>query len=409
MDFKLKWCCNFDSLSPSLIFGVAGVTTISIVGGVHLLFARLLKLMQKERERRKHLCMTGVVIRSYRGVSAVEVRSDLSIPKILSEDEVLIKVVAAGLDTMDLMVTWGHGKSLRSYLRQNNEHVDDDCIVLGRECSGIVLEAGTSVTTVSKGDEVWAVSAYCLEGLMAEYVVVKENQVALKPRNITFEEAASLPYTAIQVCNAVMDQASLTPQSIHNKRILVLTGNSPIGLFGIQLLKSWGGDVTTVVPTAGLPMAHLLGANDVIVYSVTDFEEELRKRRKFDIIINAIGTIIHQLCIEISSPGGKVITFTTTPTLTDRFQLMAGTFYSIVVQMIAYFKKFKLGMGSSFWWDNFLYDKIYLVNTATFVEEKKIFPIVEKVWNIEEAVSAFYQLAQYENVGKNVIRISSDY
>lgn len=60
----------------------------------------------------------------------------------------------------------------------------------------------------------------------------------------------------------------------------MMTGNSPIGLFGIQLLKSWGGVVTTAVPTTGLPMAHLLGADDVVTYSVTDFEAELRKRKK---------------------------------------------------------------------------------------------------------------------------------
>ncbi|GFY76636.1 hypothetical protein TNIN_232031 [Trichonephila inaurata madagascariensis] len=154
-------------------------------------------------------------------------------------------------------------------------------IILGRECSGIVLKTGKSVTCVTKGDEVWAVSAYCLEGLMAEYVVVKDTQVTLKPQNLTFEEAASLPYTSIQVCNAVLNQASLNSKSTKGKRILLITGNSPVGLFAMQLLKSWGGDVTTAVPTAGLPMCHELGAEDVIVYSVTDFETELRNRKRF--------------------------------------------------------------------------------------------------------------------------------
>lgn len=65
---------------------------------------------------------------------------------------------------------------------------------------------------------------------------------------------------------------------------------------------------------------------------------------RFDIIINGIGTIIHQLCVDITSPGGKVVTFTTTPTLTDKFQLIFGSLLSIVVQMMAWFKKV---LGSS--------------------------------------------------------------
>ncbi|GFY28392.1 reticulon-4-interacting protein 1 homolog, mitochondrial [Trichonephila clavipes] len=211
----------------------------------------------------------------------LEVRADLPVPKILYEDEVLLKVIAAGVDNMDLLVTKGHGRAIRSHLRRNNGHIEDhSMIILGRECSGIVLKTGKNVTCVTKGDEVWAVSAYCLEGLMAEYVVVKDTQVALKPQNLTFEEAASLPYTSIQVCNALLNQASLNSKSAKGKRILLITGNSPVGLFAMQLLKSWGGVVTTAVPTAGLPMCHELGADDVIVYSVTDFETELRNRKR---------------------------------------------------------------------------------------------------------------------------------
>ncbi|GIY04613.1 reticulon-4-interacting protein 1 homolog, mitochondrial [Caerostris extrusa] len=254
---------------------------------------------------------------------SIEVRTDLPIPKILKENEVLIKVIAAGLDNIDLLVTKGYGRCIRSHIRENNEHIQDEStIIMGRECSGIVLNIGKDVTTVSKGDEVWAVSAYCLEGLMAEYVVIKENQVALKPKNLTFEAAASMPYTAIQACNALL-KASLNSKSTKGKRILLVTGNSPVGLFAMQLLKSWGGDVTTAVPTAGLPMCHELGADDVIVYTVTDFETELRKRK------------------------------------------------TMMLQVVAWIKKLKQGMLTNFWWDNFSYDKEYLYMTSIFVEEEK--------------------------------------
>ncbi|CAL1298673.1 unnamed protein product [Larinioides sclopetarius] len=242
---------------------------------------------------------------------------------------------------------------------------------------------------------------------MAEYVVVKESQVALKPRNLTFEEAASLPYTAIQVCNALLNQANLNSKSAKGKRILLLTGNSPVGLFTMQLLKAWGGDITTAVPTAGLPMCHELGADDVIVYTVTNFEAELKKRRRFDVILNAAGTILHRLCVDISSPGGKVITFTTTPVLSDKFDVMIGSCLAVVLQVVAWIKKLKKGMLTNFWWDNFSYDREYLVKTSAFVEEGKISPIIETVYDIDDAVFAFQQLGRFDNVGKNVLRISS--
>ncbi|GFR10669.1 reticulon-4-interacting protein 1 homolog, mitochondrial [Trichonephila clavata] len=405
MDFHWRITC-LEALSPSLIFGLAGVATISAISGLHMLCSRTLKMLH-ESKRRNTPRMKGVVIRSYGGISSVEVRADLPVPKILHEDEVLLKVIAAGVDNMDLLVTKGYGRAMRSHLRRNNDHIEDDSmIILGRECSGIVLSTGKNVTCVMKGDEVWVVSAYCLEGLMAEYVVVKDTQVALKPKNLTFEEAASLPYTSIQVCNALLNQASLNSKSAKGKRILLITGNSPVGLFAMQLLKSWGGDVTTAVPTAGLPMCHELGADDVVVYSVTDFETELRKRKRFDIVLNAIGTIIHQLCVDISSPGGKVITFTTTPILSDKFDVLLGSCLAGLLQIIAWIKKLKQGMLTNFWWDNFLYDREYLVKTSAFVEEGKISPVIESVYELDDAVVAFQQLAKYENIGKNVLRIS---
>ncbi|GFY75517.1 uncharacterized protein TNIN_242191 [Trichonephila inaurata madagascariensis] len=141
----------------------------------------------------------------------------------------------------------------------------------------------------------------------------------------------------------------------------------------------------------------------------------------FDIILNAIGTIIHQLCVDISSPGGKVITFTTTPILSDKFDVLWGSCLAGLLQIIAWIKKthlekifestywifqLKQGMLTNFWWDNFSYDRKYLVKTSAFVEEGKISPIIERVYELDDAVVAFQQLAKYENVGKNVLRIS---
>ncbi|CAL1298672.1 unnamed protein product [Larinioides sclopetarius] len=235
MDFKLLMNFCSDFFSPSVLFGMAGVATISLVGGLDLFFTHTARLMQLERKRRRVPHMKGVVIRSYGGLSSIEVRKDLPIPKILNGDEVLIQVISAGLDNMDLLVTRGYGRAIRTHLRQHNEHVEDESIILGRECAGIVLKTGKEVTCVSKGDEVWAVSPYCYEGLMAEYVVVKESQVALKPRNLTFEEAASLPYTAIQVCNALLNQANLNSKSAKGKRSLLSFQLNRFFLFNIWI------------------------------------------------------------------------------------------------------------------------------------------------------------------------------
>ncbi|XP_054708222.1 reticulon-4-interacting protein 1 homolog, mitochondrial-like isoform X2 [Uloborus diversus] len=359
-----------------------------------------------QKRKRKKQYMKAVVIRSYSGVSSIEVRNDLSVPRVLEKNEVLIKVIAASFNDIDLKITRGYGRAIRSHLRKYNRHANDEStIILGRECAGIVLDAGTEVETVCKGDEVWAFSAYCMEGLMAEYVVVTEDRVTIKPKNLTFEEAASLPFTAIQVWNAVSHQAQLSSTSASGKRVLVHAGNSAVGLFAMQLLKSWDADVTTTVPTAGLPMCHELGANDIIVYTVTDFETELRKRQRFELVINTIGSVIHDLCVDICRPGGKIITFVTTPILSDKFGVFTGSLFALSVQAIAWIKKIKHGIFQ-FRWDNLSYDKEYLLRTVQLAEDRKVLPIIERTYEINDAVSGFHQLAQFENVGKMVLRLS---
>ncbi|KFM66537.1 Reticulon-4-interacting protein 1-like protein, mitochondrial, partial [Stegodyphus mimosarum] len=408
MNIQQSLNCYSNILSPSFLCGIAGVVTISVVSNLHVILSRKLKNVYDKRRRKKQLCMKGIGIKSYNGISSVEIRSDLPIPKIVSEDDVLIKVIAAGFDEMDLKIASGYGKSIRSHLEKNSLHAKSDSfIILGRECAGIVLDVGSNVESVAKGDEVWAVAAYCLDGLMAEYVVVKEDQVALKPSNISFEEAASIPYSAIQVWNALVTQANLNPSTAKGKRVLVHAGNSPISLFAIQLLKSWRSYVTTTVPTAGLPMSHVLNVDDVIVYTVMDFEAELRKRKRFDIILNTVGTIIHQLCVDICSEGGTVITFVSTPILSDIYGVFLGSLLALGLQVVAWVKKMKNSAYSQFWWDNFSYDKKCLNKTSALIEEEKIHPIVERIYDMDDALSGFQQLAQYENVGKNVLRIST--
>lgn len=121
--------------------------------------------------------------------------------------------------------------------------------MLGRECSGIVLEVGSQVTAFDINDRVWAcLPLWAPMGIMSEYSVISENCMARKPRNISFEGAATLPYAALIIWRQIIPKARLGPQTSKNKRVLIHLGptskNDGVGLLLTQMLKSWGARVT---------------------------------------------------------------------------------------------------------------------------------------------------------------------
>jgi NADPH:quinone reductase-like Zn-dependent oxidoreductase len=153
--------------------------------------------------------------------------------------------------------------------------------ILGQELAGVVEEVGKDVTLFSEGDPVFASTGFGL-GAYAEFTAISESGVvAIKPENMTFEEASTIPLGGLEALN-FMRQANL--QTGH--RILLNGAGGSIGIIAVQLAKNWGAEVTAVDIARKFDMLRSLGANHVIDYTQDDFTES---GRLYDVIFDIVG------------------------------------------------------------------------------------------------------------------------
>ena len=177
--------------------------------------------------------------------------------------------------------------------------------VLGGELAGIVENAGKNVTKFKIGDEVFAFSGHFL-GAYAEYICMKENDcVALKPENLSFEQAAALTFggiTALYFCQ----KANISK----NQKTLIYGASGSVGTYAVQIAKYFGAKVTGVCSTENLEWVKNLGAENVIDYTT---DEWLSLNEKFDVVFDAVGKMNIEKVIEITKPQGRYIHTVATP------------------------------------------------------------------------------------------------
>ncbi|MFX1416139.1 MAG: NAD(P)-dependent alcohol dehydrogenase [Promethearchaeota archaeon] len=215
------------------------------------------------------------------------------VPKpVPKADEILIKnqavtVIAGDCEMRGLNFSYPFQKKLlmRAWigLRKPKKKI------LGQELAGVVEEIGKDVTLFSEGDPVFASTGFGL-GAYAEYTAVSESGVvALKPENMTFEEASTIPIGGLEALN-FMRQANL--QTGH--RILLNGAGGSIGIIAVQLAKHWGAEVTAVDIARKFDMLRSLGADHVIDYTQDDFTES---SRLYDVIFDIVGTAPFSGCM----------------------------------------------------------------------------------------------------------------
>ncbi len=178
----------------------------------------------------------------------------------IADDEVLIEVHAAGVDrgTEHLMTGLPYLIRIAGYgvTKPKNR-------VLGLDVAGVVVEVGAAITRFSPGDEVFGIS----NGSFAPYSVAAEDKLALKPANLSFEQAAVAAVSGITALQALTDIGRMKP----GQRVLVLGASGGVGTYAIQLAKALGAHVTGVASTSKLELVSSLGADQVIDYTQTDF------------------------------------------------------------------------------------------------------------------------------------------
>ena len=237
------------------------------------------------------LSMKAIVYRCY-GSPDVLTYEDIEKP-MPGDDEVLVKVHAASVNPLD----WHYMRGSPYFIRLGSGVGAPKDIRLGVDFAGTIEAVGKDVQQFKPGDEVFGGA----NGAFSEYVTVRDSRaLAMKPANITFEQAASVPIAAITALQALRDKGKIKT----GHRVLINGASGGVGTFAVQIAKSFGAEVTGVCSTRNVEMVRSIGADHVFDYKKEDYTES---GKQYDLIIDNVGN--HSLLANrrVLSPEGVLV------------------------------------------------------------------------------------------------------
>lgn len=333
--------------------------------------------------------MKGFILNRYGKNEKLQL-SELSEP-VVNENDVLVQVHAAGVNVIDLLIRNGEFK-LFLPLKPPFQS--------GRDVAGIVIKTGAKVSKFKVGDEVYASSGDQQRGTYAEYISIAENEVALKPRNLTNEEAASIPLVGLTSWQALVENAKLKK----GQKVFIQAGSGGVGTFAIQLAKHLGAFVATTTSEKNRDLVKSLGADLIIDYKTEDFETILKD---YDLVLHSNkDTKILEKSLRILKPGGQAISLTGPPTPEFAAQLGLPWYLKLVIRLLSSgIRKKAEKLGVKF---QFLFMKgegNQLSAITKLIEAGTIKPVVDKVFPFEQTNEAMSYIETGRTKGKVVIKI----
>ena len=234
--------------------------------------------------------MKAAVYSSYGPPDVVQIRDvEEPVPK---DNEVLIKVRAASVNPFDWHFLRGTPYFVRIMAGLHKPKVTG----LGVDVAGQVEAVGRNVRQFKLGDEVFG----SCRGAFAEYACTSESALVMKPANVTFEQAASVPLAAYTALQGLRDKGQIKPE----QKVLINGAAGGVGTFAVQIAKSFGADVTGVCSTRNVEMVRSIGAGQAIDYTQEDFT---RSRQRYDLIFDCIGNHSFLACRRALNPRGIYI------------------------------------------------------------------------------------------------------
>ncbi|EJX8084930.1 NADP-dependent oxidoreductase [Enterococcus faecalis] len=322
-------------------------------------------------------------------------QKELSIEEVLlptiHDNDVLVKIIAASINPIDLKTKDGKVKMLLNYQMP---------LILGSDFAGIVVSVGKNVQNFRMGDAVYGRVPKNRVGTFAEYIAVDQAAVAMKPKNLTFEEAAAIPLVGLTSYQALHDIMNVQP----GQKVLIQAGSGGIGTIAIQLAKLAGAYVATTTSSRNKEWVQALGADEVIDYRTQNFEEVLSD---YDYVFDTMGGTILEKAFSVVKPQGKVVTLSGIPN--ERFAKEYGLpLWKQWAFKIATRKIHRLEQDTDVSY-HFLFmrpDGEQLALLTEFIEQGKLQPIIDRVIpfsQIQEAVD--YSLTGRAQ-GKIVVKIA---
>ena len=310
--------------------------------------------------------MKAIILENAGGTENLKLR-EIEKPKI-KEGEVLVEVKSISINPIDVKTRSGKGAFQKLK--------DENPLILGWDISGIVVESNSSKFKI--GDEVFGMINFPGHGkAYSEFVVSFENHLALKPKNINFDEAAATTLAALTALQAIQ-KAEVT----ENDKVLILAASGGVGHFAVQIAKYLGASVTGTSSEKNRDFVLNLGANQHIDYKSYDWE---KSDEKFDFILDTIGGENIDNSIKVLKEDGTIISIPSG--LNDDVEEKAASVNA---------KGFKMLVQS---------DGKDMEKLAELLEKETIKPHIYKTFKFEEMANAHEELEKGRTVGKIVVNL----
>lgn len=308
----------------------------------------------------------------------------------LREDEVLVQVHAAGVNPLDAKIRNGEFKLILPYRPP---------FVLGHDVAGVVVRVGPRVRQFKPGDEVYARPDDFRIGAFAEQIAVKEDSLAIKPKNLSMEEAAAIPLVGLTAWQALIERAGLK----QGQKIFIQAGSGGVGTIAIQLAKHLGATVASTTSNANVELVKRLGANVVIDYRKEDFESLLRD---YDVVLNSQDSKTLEKSLRVLKDGGKLISISGPPDPAFGEEIRSPWFVKLIMRFLSF--KIRREARRRNVCFSFLFMKAngrQLREITRLIESGAIRPVVDRVFSFESTNEALAYVEGGRAKGKVVVRV----
>ena len=315
--------------------------------------------------------------------------SDLPRPT-LKADELLVQVRAAGINPIDNMIPSGVFKPVLHFQFP---------ATLGSDLAGVVTEVGSKVTRFKPGDAVFASIFDTGTGSLAEFAVVPEDAAALKPANLDFVQAASIPMVGLTSWQTLKERLNLRA----GQMVFIPAGSGGIGTFAIQLANHLGAKVGTTTSTGNVQLVSSLGADEIVDYKQQEFQNVLRD---YDAVLGTVRGDAIEKSIGILKPGSRIVSIVgpldAAFAHTKRLNFFLAFVFGLMSRKIMRLAKKR---DISYLFHFVRPDGAQLEEIGDLIEAERIRPVIDKVFPFAQAKEALEYLAQGRSRGKVVIKM----
>ncbi|REH00788.1 NADP-dependent oxidoreductase [Flavobacterium aquicola] len=310
---------------------------------------------------------------------------------IVNESDVLVQVHSAGVNLLDSLIRNGEFKLFLPYKHS---------FVNGHDVAGVVTKIGSKVSKFKVGDEVYSRPSDYRVGTFAEYISIDENDVAIKPKNLSMEEAGSIPLVGLTAWQALVEIGKIQK----GQKVFIQAGSGGVGTFAIQLAKHLGAFVATTTSAKNIDLVKLLGADLIIDYKTEDFETKLKE---YDLVLHSNrDTKILEKSLRVLKPGGQLVSLVGPPTPEFATAIGLPWYLKLVTKLISLgVKKKAEKLNTNFVFLFMRAEGTQLSQITKLIEAGVIKPVIDKIFPFQQTNEALSYVETGRSKGKVVIKI----